>query len=170
MELQLSTEETNKVKTVNYPMKEKNDIKSPKSAHAHMKDYVKHMGVSFTIVHFKNTSSGTTRQEDFKCKLEAAAANDPLHTSETSDKVQKCDNTSTNNPSQNNKEEMHKQENNSDKKADAFDDKCETEEYDEINEPPVGYKFIPDLKFEDIFHGKNLYSTYYLIQINALLS
>ena len=65
---------------------------------------------------------------------------------------------------------MHKQENNSDKKEDAFDDKCETEEYDKINEPPVGYKFIPNLKFEDIFHGKNLYSTYYLIQINALLS
>ena len=152
-------------------MKEKNDIKSPKSAHACMKDYVKHMGVSFTIVHSKNSSSGTTRQEDFKSKLEAAAAaNDPLHTSETSDKVQKCYNTSTKNPSQNNKEEMNKQENNADKKADNFDDKCKTEEYDKINEPPVGYEFIPDSKFGDIFHGKNLYSTYYLIQINALLS
>ena len=98
MELQLSAKETNKVKTVNYPMKEKNDIKFPKSAHAHMKDYVKHMGVSFTIIHSKYTSSGTTRQGDFKSKSKAAAANDPLHTSETSDKVQKCDNTSTNNP------------------------------------------------------------------------
>ena len=169
MELQLSTEETDKVKTLNYPMKEKNDINSPKSVHAGMKDYMKHMGVSFTIVHSKNISSGTTGQEDFKSKLEAAA-NEALHTSETSDKVQKCDKTSTNNPSQNNKEELHKQENNSDNKADAFDNKCETEEYDEINEPPVGYEFIPNSKFEEIFHGKNLYSTYYLIQINSCLS
>ena len=51
-----------------------------------MKDYSKHIGVPFLIFHSKNTSSGTTRQEDFVSKLEPAA-NECLQKSETSDKV-----------------------------------------------------------------------------------
>ena len=48
---------------------------------------------------------------------------------------------------------MQKEDKSSDKKGNSVDEKCETEEEDETNKHPIGYEFIPDKKFEEIYNG-----------------